>query len=180
LSNRSTVKSWMQFLFFLIVAWVAYDQFTQRSLLKRNVKVPEIIFDQAGTSDTVTIPFSESHTILYFFTPNTFESNLTALSVNLAKQFLPEGVKIIGVALNLDASLNVEEYRVQKLIVPVVIGGKKSSQIYKVSDDPVFYFVNRQRTVKSRTLGFTTPIGIVMRAWGIRDDSVDDKWWLKF
>lgn len=177
--NRS-LKYLPQILLAACFAWIAFDQYKQNFLLKKNVKVPTISLDNADSSGATKLPFNDKYTILYFFKPNSLESDLTAFSVNLAKRFLPENVQMIGVALDFENEEKVQKYSAQKLMIPVVLGGEMTKKVYKIEKLPIFYMLNMENSVKFRTTGFTTPIGIGLRAYGITDDTVQDKWWLKF
>ncbi len=72
------------------------------------------------------------------------------------------------------------QFKQDTLDVESFLGYQKNLDDYKVKEVPMFYFVNPQGTVTASTIGFTTPIGILIRAYFSSEDRGENLWYLKF
>jgi hypothetical protein len=97
----------------------------------------------------------------------------------MVKSWLPRDFKIFSIAQNFTSIEEVTQFRLGRLDVETFLGYQRSLTDYKITKVPMFYFVNPQGTITGSTLGFTTPIGILIRAYFSYEDNEENKWYLK-
>lgn len=164
----------------VILAWNANDQYEQMSLLPANEKMPAIIYHGANKGPKIVIPFEGSKQVVFFFTPKDQVSIITAKMIKFALRLLPKDFKVLAVAQNYTSYEEVDLFQSTRLKVPTYYGSTLSYNQNKLFKLPILYFVNSSGTISQSTLGFTTPIGIVVRAYLVEEDKEEYKWWRKF
>jgi hypothetical protein len=163
----------------MLIFWMSYDTYKQQSLVRKGTKLPSMIFKQIDDITSQTLPKDKSFQILFFFSPSKKESIWAAKSLNMVKSWLPRDFKIFAIAQNFKSIEEITQFRIRHLGVETFLGYQRNLTDYKITKVPMFYFVNPQGTITGSTLGFTTPLGILIRAYFSYEDNEENKWYLK-
>ena len=163
-----------------ILYWNANDQWEQMSLLSPDEKMLPLIYTAAEHKPNGTIPVPGTRQVIFFFSPKSQESIFTAKMLSFSLRLLIKEIKVVAIAQDYSSRDEVDLFYATRLKVPTYFGSSKSLSQYKLFKLPVLYFVNSSGTISGTTLGFTTPIGILFRAYKIQEDKEEYKWWLKF
>ena len=163
-----------------LISWLGYDSYKQQFLVPKGSKLPSARFRSIDGITSQPLPKEKVFQIIFLFSPSTKESRWTAKSLNMVKSILPENFKIFSIAQNYKSTEEVLEFKQAALDVEAFFGYQKALDAYKVKELPMFYFVNPQGTITASTIGFTTPIGILIRAYFSSEDKEENKWYLKF
>jgi hypothetical protein len=163
-----------------LIFWLAYDSYKQSSLVSKGEKLPPNAFRNLDGITNQVIPKDKAFQVVFLYSTEDRESLWAAKSLNLIKSLLPEKFQILAIANAYKTRDEVSQFKLARLNVDTFLGHSKALIDFKVSELPMFYFVNPQGTVKGSTLGFTTPLGILIRAYFCNEDSEDSTWHLNF
>jgi len=163
-----------------LIFWLAYDSYKQSSLVSKGQKLPPTAFRNLDGITIQVIPKDKTFQIIFLYSTGDKESLWAAKSLNLIKSLLPEKFQILAIANTNKTRDEVSQFKLDRLDVDTFLGHSKALKDFKVSELPIFYFVNPQGTVKASTLGFTTPLGILIRAYFCFEDSEENTWYLNF
>ena len=163
-----------------LIIWLGYDSYRQQFLVPKGSKLPSMRFRSMDGVTSQALPKDKVFQILFVYSPSIKESRWTARSLNMVKSILPDKFKVFSIAENYKSTDEVLEFQKNTLDVEAFFGYQKALEAYKVKELPVFYFVNPQGTITASAIGFTTPIGILTRAYFSFEDREENKWYLKF
>ena len=104
-------------------------------------------------------------TLVYFFAPWCNICHLSIGNLNILRdQVADEDLSIIIVALDWKSKAEVEEFIAEHdLDFPVLLGNEQWQQQYKIKGFPSYYVLNQQGEVLSRSMGYSTSIGMLRR-----------------
>lgn len=130
------------------------------------VRLDSIEFDKVPTlKGGVTSLYSqEKNTVLYFFAP---WCKVCHVSIgNLQSLYEKnEQLNVIAIALDYNDKKEVMDFTNQhQLTFPVVLGSEAIKQTFEISGYPSYYIVDKQNTIVSKSMGYTSEIGLYLRS----------------
>ncbi len=103
-------------------------------------------------------------TIIYFFAPWCQICHLSISNLQNIYQKNPE-LKVIAVALDYVNTEEVEKFtKRHQLTFPVALGNETVKADFKVQGYPSYYVLNEENTIISRSLGYSSEIGLYLRS----------------
>lgn len=159
-------------LLFQVVIFIAIFQiasyFRESSMLSRDTKVEtsELFFTNVPTisGETVSLNSQGKKTIVYFFAP---WCQICHVSIgNLQNIFeKKEHLDIIAVALDFKDSSEVIDFTKQhQLTFPIALGNEEIKHAFSISAYPSYYVIDEQNTIISKSLGYSTELGLYLRS----------------
>lgn len=137
-------------------------------MLSRDTKVEtsELFFTNVPTisGETVSLNSQGKKTIVYFFAP---WCQICHVSIgNLQNIFEKnEHLDIIAVALDFKDSSEVIDFTKQhQLTFPIALGNEEIKDAFSISAYPSYYVIDEQNTIISKSLGYSTELGLYLRS----------------
>lgn len=105
-------------------------------------------------------------TLLYFFAPWCRICHFSIDNLSGLKKDYPESTLRIGiVALSYHDIAEVKAFlRDHKMDIPVLLGNPKVAQRFNVSAFPTYYLIDKSNQVISKSVGYSTELGLRIRA----------------
>jgi len=104
-------------------------------------------------------------TIVYFFAPWCQVCNFSIENLQKVYQNTPD-LDVIAVALDFVDVEEVKKFTANhQLTFPVALGNEQVKMEYKVMGYPSYYVLNEENTIISRSLGYSTEIGLYLRTF---------------
>jgi len=102
-------------------------------------------------------------TVIYFFAP---WCTVCKYSMpNLEAAIKGSDINAIGIALDYKSTMQVEEFVSDlALTMPILLGNEQTQANYKVSAFPTYYIINEQLQISARSMGYSSQLGITLRA----------------
>ncbi|MDQ9091347.1 TlpA disulfide reductase family protein [Pseudoalteromonas haloplanktis] len=147
-------------IFFLVSA------FQERNLLKTDSS-PAPYFNLPLLSATDTrLSIAElkgKTTVIYFFAP---WCTVCKYSMpNLEAALLDSDINAVGIALDYKNQHEVMQFVDElKLTMPILLGDQQTQSNYKISAFPTYYVINEQLQITARSMGYSSELGISLRA----------------
>ncbi|KTF13473.1 TlpA family protein disulfide reductase [Pseudoalteromonas sp. H105] len=103
------------------------------------------------------------NTVIYFFAP---WCTICRYSMpNLESALKGSSINAIGIALDYKNPQEVTNFVTDlNLTMPIVLGNNHTQSDYKISAFPTYYIVNEQLQITSRSMGYSSELGIKVRA----------------
>ena len=103
-------------------------------------------------------------TLLYFFAPWCSICNLTTDNITRLKNYFGEDTEVIAVALSYSNIQSLRTFKAENsLNIPIALGTQKVGSAFKVEAFPTFYFLDKNGFIRSKTVGYTSTIGLALR-----------------
>lgn len=115
------------------------------------------------TGEFIDISENSKKTVFYFFAP---WCQICHLSIdNLQSQYQKnENINVIAVALDYDSKQEVDAFVAKHMLTfPIVYGNHAVKQHFKIKGYPSYYVVDTGNQVLSKSLGYSTELGIYLR-----------------
>lgn len=160
----SKLKGWgrelaiVAVVFFGITAWQTKDMLGTDG----SVQVAATILPSLSGG---TMPLTESGkpTLVYFFAP---WCDICKLSIGNLDGLNNDKFNIVTVALDYDSIEAVQAFaQDQELTMPVLLGTKDLKLQYKIKGYPSYYLLDENRKVVSKAYGYSSTLGMKLRAW---------------
>ncbi len=115
-------------------------------------------------SQLVTVNNSNKRLVLYFFAP--WCSICHASISNLQQLYISnENIDVIAIALDFVDENEVREFAQQhQLTFPITFGNERVKQFYQIEGYPSYYVLDENNTVISKSIGYSTEIGLYIRS----------------
>ena len=106
----------------------------------------------------------KKRTILYFFAPWCTVCHASIENLQLTYQKNPD-IDVIAVALDFVEEKEIVEFvSKHELTFPVVYGNEAVKKTYQITAYPSYYIVDEENTVVSKSMGYSTEIGLYFRS----------------
>lgn len=165
-----TLKFWLVLIaevLFATAIFMALSAWQEQDMLNSESDMPTL---SASSLKGTMYQFPEAlnkskRTLVYFFAPWCKICHLSIGNLNiLSDQIDEEDLSIIIVALDWKSKAEVEEFIADHdLDFPVLLGDEKWQQQYKIKGFPSYYVLNQQGVVLSRSMGYSSSIGMLRR-----------------
>lgn len=102
-------------------------------------------------------------TVVYFFAP---WCTICRYSMpNLEAALVDSDINAIAIALDYENQQAVSDFMTDlNLTMPILLGDNKTQSNYKISAFPTYYIVNEQLQISARSVGYSSELGIKVRA----------------
>lgn len=150
----------------LVVVFFVVTTYQQRNLLSSDsspapyFNLP-LLNDSAQRMDIAML--KGNTTVVYFFAP---WCTVCRYSMpNLEAALVDSDITAIGIALDYKNAQEVAQFIDElKLTMPILLGDKHTQSNYKISAFPTYYVVNEQLQITARAMGYSSQLGITIRA----------------
>ncbi len=160
-----SARPWRRWLFELgavVLIFLVVDQWRSRALLASTVPAPASVLP-ALAGHTATLPAS-GPTLVYFFAPWCTVCHLSIGNLVALSRQQPE-LTIQLVALDYASVEEVQRFIAdQQLPFAVLLGNRQTAVDWQVSAYPTYYLVNKQGQITARSMGYSTQLGLWVRA----------------
>ena len=170
LEKMLTLKFWLVLIgeiLFATAIFTALSTWQEQDMLDSDSAMPTL---SASSLKGTMYQFPEAlnkskKTLVYFFAPWCNICHLSIGNLNILRnQISDEDLSIIIVALDWKSKAEVEEFIADHdLNYPVLLGDEKWQQQYKIKGFPSYYVLNQQGEVLSRSMGYSSSIGMLRR-----------------
>lgn len=117
------------------------------------------------TGEDMVLKSNGKKTIVYFFAPWCQVCNFSIENLQKVYQKTPD-LDVIAVALDFVDVEEVKKFTANhQLTFPVALGNEQVKMEYKVMGYPSYYVLNEENTIISRSLGYSTEIGLYLRTF---------------
>jgi peroxiredoxin len=166
--DKQKIRSFALNTAFLVVVFVVIFAFQSRNMLAADGQpAPEL---KGITLDGAAYDLAEKSdrpALVYFFAP---WCRICAASsgnlVRLRRWRDQEDIEIVAVALDWQLAQEVRDYVDRHgLNVTVVLGDNRARQQWQVQAYPSYYVLDREHRIVRRDIGYSTQLGLWLRAW---------------
>lgn len=114
--------------------------------------------------ETISLEANGKSLVLYFFAPWCQVCHASIGNLQSIYESNPE-LDVIAVALDFSDSSEVERFTKQhKLTFPIVLGDMALRESLQVPGYPSYYVMNEQNVITSKSIGYSTELGIYLRS----------------
>lgn len=149
-------------IFVFLLIFQGISMLRETSMLGYSESVPEHNLPTL-TGDVVSVGAFDKPVVVYFFAP---WCKVCHMSIkNLQKTYEEHGdIDVIAVALDFADKHEVEEFvGSHQLTFPVALGNETIKSDYQISGYPSYYVINEQNIITSKSLGYSTELGLQLR-----------------
>jgi peroxiredoxin len=154
-------------LFFIVFQGISYVR--EMSMLSTDVELTaskKTSFTQVPTlmGETVSLNSQGKMTVLYFFAP---WCQICHLSIgNLQNLYEKnEQLDVIAVAMDYTSAEEVLEFTKQhQLTFPIALGNEEIKHVFSISAFPSYYVIDEKNTVVSKSMGYSSELGLYLRS----------------
>ena len=148
----------------LAVAALSYgiNLWQTRSLLNNQSDAPAFTLQTVDGKEMSLAKLAEKPTVLYFFAPwcTVCDLNIPALDS------LDNDVQVFAIALAYQSKDEVTKFISDKEVnVPVLMGTPNIARNYRVNSFPTVYFIDSEKKISNKTVGYTPGLSMRIRAW---------------
>jgi thiol-disulfide isomerase/thioredoxin len=168
--KRFTWKFWLTALgeiLFVVTIFMALSYWQESDMLTADSNVPVLT---AVALDGKQYRFPEQqqtaeHTLIYFFAPWCKICHISIGNLNILRnQISAEQINILIVALDWQSKAEIVDYMAEHdLEFPVLLGDQAWRDQYKIKGFPSYYIVDRNGTVISKSMGYSSSVGMIAR-----------------
>ena len=116
------------------------------------------------TQTPINLHAEGEKTIIYFFAPWCQICHLSISNLQSIYQNNPD-LNVIAVALDFVNTEEVENFtKRHQLTFPIALGNEAVKADFKVQGYPSYYVLNEENTIMSRSLGYSSEIGLYLRS----------------
>ena len=112
---------------------------------------------------------SDRPALVYFFAPWCKICAASSGNLNRLRRWRdPADIEIVAVALDWNLAQEVRDYvERHDLNVTVVLGGMDVRQQWQIQAYPSYYVLDREHRILRRDIGYSTQLGLWLRAWTV-------------
>jgi len=150
----------------VLVALWGIGKWQARNLLPERAAAPAIALTSLDGEQLGTETAKGRKLVLYFFAPWCSVCELSSHNVRALRSGRSEdevAVYAVGLAYESDADLR-EFARSHELNVPVLKGTETTQRDYRIDSFPTVYIIDEDSKVQDRVVGYTTELGLRLRA----------------
>jgi len=156
----------------IIQALVFFVIFNAVSLLRETSMLsssegvmPKIHQVETIMGDNIELAANGKKTIVYFFAPWCQICNLSIDNLQEVYQKTPD-LNVIAVALDYVDADEIKAFTSNhQLTFPIAMGNESIKSDFKVQGYPSYYVLDEQNTIVSRSLGYSSEIGLYLRSF---------------
>lgn len=147
---------------FLLISWFQTLELLDTS---GTTQAPEIRL-KATNDETIDLKqFQGKTTLVYFWAPWCTVCKLSMPNLQSFHENYGEKVNVVAVALSYESEDEVKQYMLDKAYsFPSLLGNHQISQEYKIKGFPTYYVLDEQGKVVSKSMGYSTELGIMLRS----------------
>lgn len=156
----------MQTVFFVII-FTALTWARESSMLEKETDIKSLLKEDSSlvtlSGDRVNLAQKDKDAIVYFFAP---WCNVCNFSIENLEDFSKKNpdYHVVAVALDYMSEDEVKEFTSRhQLTMPIALGTETIKNAFKVSGYPSYYVLNKKNEVISKSLGFSSEIGMIIR-----------------
>lgn len=159
-------KSLVIQLFVFVCIFNAVSMLRETSMLSTNDGVmPEQHKIKTIMGDDIILAANGKKTIVYFFAPWCQICNLSINNLQEVYQTTPD-LNVIAVALDYVDKEHVTNFtKNHQLTFPIAMGNETIKADFKVQGYPSYYVLDEQNTIVSRSLGYSSELGLYLRSF---------------
>jgi thiol-disulfide isomerase/thioredoxin len=168
--EKFKIKFWAALLAEIAVAiaiFMALSAWQEKDMLASNTIAPVLnATSLAGKNFSFPQQANQSQrTLVYFFAPWCKVCHLSIGNLNILRsQITKDELSIIIVALDWQSKDEIVNYMSEhELDFPVLLGHNGWMDAYKIKGFPSYYILNQQGEVLSRSLGYSSSVGMLAR-----------------
>ncbi len=142
--------------------------FQTRNMLPSDSEAAPPLLGKTLAGDIYSLEDAESRPVLvYFFAPWCRICAASSGNLNRLRKWRDEDdIEIIAVALDWSTTEEVREYvERHELNVPVVLGDTNVARRWQIQAFPSYYVLDNDHRVIRRDVGYSTQLGLWLRAW---------------
>lgn len=166
-----TLKFWLTIIGEILIAVIIFSALSywqESSMLESDAPAPTLSalsLDGKSYQFPLTSETSE-RTLVYFFAPWCTVCHLSIENLNIVRNQIDRSkLNIIIVALDYKSVSEVEEFLADHdLDFPIILGNQQWQASYKIKAFPSYYILNKQGDILSRSMGYSSSIGMLRRA----------------
>lgn len=103
-------------------------------------------------------------TLIYFWAPWCTVCKVSMPNLQEYYESNSDNVNVIAVALSYTTKKEIQEFQANnQFTFPVLLGDAQTAQAYKIKGFPTYYLVNEEGKVVSKSLGYSTELGMMFR-----------------
>jgi peroxiredoxin len=165
-SKKQTILSWIVQIAIAALLILGVTTWQARHLLDKNTDAPQFELESLSGKRVSLSDYKDKKVVLYFFAPwgtvcNYSSSNLVALRNSKTEDELA----IIAICLGYEHRSEVKRFADEHhLNMPVLLGTQRVSDSYKITSFPTVYILDKNHRIYSKTVGYTTEMGLRLRA----------------
>ena len=134
-------------------------------MLSRQDTIAEQVFVLPTTvGESIALSSNGSNTVIYFFAPwcKVCHASIDNLQALYQKN---EQLNVIAVALDYVDRGEIEQFtKIHQLTFPVAFGNEQVKRFFKIQAYPSYYVLNEQNTIISKSMGYSTELGLYLRS----------------
>ncbi len=114
--------------------------------------------------EEITLSSDNKPLVVYFFAPwcQVCHASIGNLQSIYEKN---DAIDVIAVAMDFTSQAEVEKFtRQHKLTFPIALGDHRTKSNFKVQGYPSYYVINEQNLIASKSMGYSTELGIYLRS----------------
>lgn len=140
--------------------------FQTRNLVGNGEQIPEVQLETVDGEVEPIVSKESDKTLIYFWATWCGVCSAENGTVDWARSLLGDGVAVRSVVLDHRGPQAVQAAVDEKGIeYPVLLGNRRVQQLFNVTSFPTFYVLSKKGEVLRKSVGYTTTLGLVGRAW---------------
>ena len=147
------------FIIFNLISWIRESALLASEEMAPSFELASVNGQQINSADLKGKP-----TLLYFWAPWCTVCKVSLPNLQNYYQGNKEDVNVISIALSYEQVSDVHSAIVKhKLSFPTLLGNEGVANAYKISGFPTYYLLDKKGQVVSKSLGYSTQIGMELR-----------------
>ncbi len=161
--GRKQLLSWIGQLPLLVSLWLGISSWQQKELLHDAQPAPAFALMSLDGELLRLEAIQSPRILLYFFAP---WCSICKLSIGNLNELRDPSVTVLAIALSYDSPAAVSQFvGDQELTVPVLLGTQQTLDDYQIEMFPSYYVLDEEKRVLSKSVGYSTEIGMKARSW---------------
>ena len=163
LRSRRWVRWTMDIVFFGGL-FLAISAWQQRDLVGSGQQIPDFQLETLEGGTAPLVDPEADKTLVYFWAPWCGVCSAESGTVSTAQSWLGDGVAVRSVVLDY-RDLDAVAQKADGMDYPVLYGNARVREAFNIQAFPTIYVVDKDGTVRRSSMGYTTTVGLLWRAW---------------
>jgi len=145
---------------FNLISW-----FKESSMLATDSQIDQQFYQLPTLmNETIEIKSKNKKTLVYFFAPWCQVCHLSIENLQSVYE-KNQNIDVIAVALDYVNEQEIKDFSAQhQLTFPIALGNEELKKSFKIKGYPSYYVLNEQNTVVSRSIGYSSELGLYLRS----------------